>query len=448
MQVYKTFAKIAKKKFSNTITYFVVFFVLLIAFSFQADSTSDKQFRVSSVDMCIIDQDESTASKALCDYLTSIHNRITLDSYDRETLQDNLYYQQIDYVLTIPSGFEGNLKSGDFKDLVESSKRGDSASGYFVDRQIDAFLNSIASYLSSGFTLDDAIRGTNHSLESVPSVDGVHFADTAKSEDSLMYYFFQYFPYIALMMLLCGLSPVLMEFHKENLSARIRCSALADTRIAAQIGLSCFVYVVILWLAFIVIAACLAGPAQLFSTSGLLGLLNSFVYILIAASIALLLGAFSIDFNIVNMIANILGLGMSFLSGIFVPQYARRKSVDDRSFSSGLLECPYRQYARPLCRRCAFHAHVLDVYRNPIVILPCAFYHVSGRRAPARTLTSCSLVSSRKNSPYPASVRTSGSFSFTRVARKIGEPNIFYFTCSTFFRADAYGNPFRFTCIL
>ena len=166
MQVCKTFAKIAKKKFSNTITYFVVFFVLLIAFSFQADSTSDKQFRVSSVDMCIIDQDESTASKALCDYLTSIHNRITLDSYDRETLQDNLYYQQIDYVLTIPSGFEGNLKSGDFKDLVESSKRGDSASGYFVDRQIDAFLNSIAAYLSSGFTLDDAIRGTNHSLES------------------------------------------------------------------------------------------------------------------------------------------------------------------------------------------------------------------------------------------------------------------------------------------
>ena len=125
--------------------------------------------------------------------------------------------------------------------------------------------NSIAAYLSSGFTLDDAIRGTNHSLESVPSVDGVHFADTAKSEDSLMYYFFQYFPYIALMMLLCGLSPVLMEFHKENLSARIRCSALADTRIAAQIGLSCFVYVVILWLAFIVIAACLAGPAQLLS---------------------------------------------------------------------------------------------------------------------------------------------------------------------------------------
>ena len=55
MQVCKTFAKIAKKKFSNTITYFVVFFVLLIAFSFQADSTSDKQFRVSSVDMCIID---------------------------------------------------------------------------------------------------------------------------------------------------------------------------------------------------------------------------------------------------------------------------------------------------------------------------------------------------------------------------------------------------------
>ena len=321
MQVCKTFAKIAKKKFSNTITYFVVFFVLLIALSFQADATSDKQFRVSSVDMCIIDRDESTASKALCEYLSSIHHRVTFDSYDHETLQDNLYYQEISYVLIIPSGFEENLKSGDFKDLVESSKRGDSASGYFVDRQIDAYLNSIASYLSNGFTLADAVSGTNHSLESVPSVDGVHFVDKSKSESSLIYYFFQYFPYISLMMLLCGLSPVLMEFHKEKISARIRCSSLPGTRVAMQLGLSCFVYVVLLWLVFMMIGMVIAGgPAQLFTTRGILGLFNSFVFVLIAVTIALLLGAVSLDFNIVNMIANILGLGMSFLSGIFVPQ--------------------------------------------------------------------------------------------------------------------------------
>ena len=36
MQVFKTFAKVAKKKFPNTITYFVVFFVLIVAMSTSA----------------------------------------------------------------------------------------------------------------------------------------------------------------------------------------------------------------------------------------------------------------------------------------------------------------------------------------------------------------------------------------------------------------------------
>ena len=144
MQVFKTFAKVAKKKFPNTITYFVVFFVLIVAMSFQADSSSSKQFRVSSVDICLIDEDQSVASQALCDYLGSIHHRVTLDSYDRESLQDNLYYYQIGYIVKIPSGFEERLRSGEYKNLIETCKRHDSASGYFVDRQIDAFLNSIA----------------------------------------------------------------------------------------------------------------------------------------------------------------------------------------------------------------------------------------------------------------------------------------------------------------
>lgn len=320
MQVCKTFAKIAKKKLPNTLTYFIIFFVLMIAMSFQADSSSNNQFKVSSVDICIIDKDGSTASKALSSYLASIHNLTTLDSYDRETLQDNLYYYQIGYVLTIPEGFEERLMNNDTDNLIETSKRGDSASGYFVDRQIDAYLHSLAMYLKSGVTITDAINGTNQSLENVPDVQNVSFSDHTDNNKSIMYYLFQYLPYIALMMLLCGLSPVLMEFHKTKIDARFRCGAISQLRVGAQLGLSCIVYVFCIWLVFVLIALFLVGPAQLFGESGLLCLLNSAVYILIAAALALLLGSFPANDNIINMIANLLGLGMSFLCGIFVPQ--------------------------------------------------------------------------------------------------------------------------------
>lgn len=320
MQVFKTFAKVAKKKFSNTITYFIVFFVLIVAMSFQADSSSGNQFRVSSVDICLVDEDHSEASQALCDYLSSIHHRVTLDSYDRESLQDNLYYYQIGYVLTIPSGFEERLNAGDYKDLVETSKRGDSASGYFVDRQVDAYLNAVAAYLANGFSLQEALENTGHSLESVPEVRSIRFADAGKNDGALMYYFFQYLPYVALMILMCGLSPVLMAFHEKKIHARIHCSALADFRISAQLGLACFTYVFFIWIVFLVIASALVGPAKFFSTAGLMCILNSGVFMLVAAAIALLLGVFALDNNITNMIANILALGMSFLCGIFVPQ--------------------------------------------------------------------------------------------------------------------------------
>ena len=49
-------------------------------------------------------------------------------------------------------------------------------------------------------------------------------------------------------------------------------------------------------------------------------MLNSFVFLLIAAAIAILIAAFSPSDTGVNVIANVLGLGMSFFCGIFVPQ--------------------------------------------------------------------------------------------------------------------------------
>ena len=231
-----------------------------------------------------------------------------------------MYYYQIDYVLTIPKNFEQNLTAQSTGNLVETSKRKDSCSGYFVDRQIDNYIQALVLYVKSGVSISDAIASTNTSLAAVPEVETVSFNDTEKSGNDTMYYFFQYFPYVILMMLLEGLSPVLMAFRKPLMKARLSCGALPQSRISAQLGLGCLIYVFLWWLGFLAIATVLYGPAQLFSRNGLFCILNSAVYLLIATAIALLLGSFPMDFNIINMIANILGLGMSFLCGIFVPQ--------------------------------------------------------------------------------------------------------------------------------
>ena len=49
-------------------------------------------------------------------------------------------------------------------------------------------------------------------------------------------------------------------------------------------------------------------------------MLNSFVYLLVGASITYFASSFAISDDVAHMIGNTIGLGMSFLCGGFVPQ--------------------------------------------------------------------------------------------------------------------------------
>lgn len=326
MQVYKTFFKIARSKLPSALIYLFIFLVLTIFMSNTAPEESGK-FQVSSVDICIIDNGHSTASQALSDYLTGIHHPVELDSYDRETLQDNLYYQQISYILTIPEGFEQRLLTGETDVLVQTSKRPDSTSGYFVDQQVESYLKSLTLYLTGGASLEDAITSIQKSIAEEPGVTSLSFGANSQEEQSNMYYFYQYLPYVLLMILIEGLSPILMAFHKKELDSRMSCSSLLPARKNMQIGLGCLTYSFTAWLVFICISILMYGPSHIFSTNGLLCILNSLVFTLIATSITLFIGIFHMNNNILSMTANVIGLGMSFLCGIFVPQWYLGENV-------------------------------------------------------------------------------------------------------------------------
>lgn len=320
MQVYNTFLKIAKAKLPSSIVYFCVFLVLAIIMSSTAAEDTKNQFEVSSVHICIIDKDQSTASHALYDYLTAIHTPVTFDSYDNETLQDNLFYQTISYVMTIPEGFEDALISGE-EPKVLTSKRADSASGYFVDEQIDSYIRALSLSVTGGASITEAVKQTDDAFSSSPEITSLQFDKKSGDADKGMYYFFQYLPYVLIMMLLEGLSPVLMAFRQKDVAARINCSALHTHTKNTQVGLGCITYSLGIWLLFAIISVILYKPSQIFSENGLLCLLNSLVFTLITTALTLLVSSFSMNTNALNMVSNVIGLGMSFLCGIFVPQW-------------------------------------------------------------------------------------------------------------------------------
>lgn len=320
MQVYKTFFKVAKNYTGGCIIYLTVFLILMICMSFLSSSDSENKFSSSSVKFTVIDEDCSDASRALIDYLSEKHELVELDSYDNETLQDNLYYEQIRYILNIPSGYEKNLEKGAFDHLLSHSMRTDSASGYFVNQDISSYINTLRMNLKGGYDLKEALDKTAKSIESTKSeVETIEFEKTAKNENKNIFYFFQYFAYIAISLLIVGISPILISFHKEDLAARVACSSYSGVRQSLEIGLGCITYAIGMWLFLMICAVVVYGPAQAFSFHGLLCMANSFVYTIVIIALTLLVGSFSLGSASLSLVSNVLSLGTSFLCGVFVP---------------------------------------------------------------------------------------------------------------------------------
>ena len=328
MQVYKTFFKVAKNYTGGCIIYLTVFLILMICMSFLSSSDSENKFSASSVKFTVIDEDCSDASRALIDYLSEKHELVELDSYDNEMLQDNLYYVQIRYILNIPSGYEKNLEKGEFDHLLSHSMRTDSASGYFVNQDISSYINTLRMNLKGGYDLKEALDKTAKSIESTKSeVETIEFEKTAKNENKNIFYFFQYFAYIAISLLIVGISPILISFHKEDLAARVAYSSYSGVRQSLEIGLGCITYAIGMWLFLMICAVVVYGPAQAFSFHGLLCMANSFVYTIVIIAITLLVGSFSLGSASLSLVSNVLSLGTSFLCGVFVPLWMLSDNV-------------------------------------------------------------------------------------------------------------------------
>ena len=318
MQLFKAFLKIAWKHLPAISIYFVIYAIITFLLGTTSQNNLEANFQAKSLSLCILDEDHSAVSQALYDYLGSLHKLEELPN-DPETLQDHLYYRDIDYVLTIPAGFEEKVIQGSTKDLVSGVSVPGSSAGRFVEQQAGQYIQALQIYMAGGYTPKAAILETQTALEKEVPVENLLFHEDDAVTKKEVFYFYRYLPYIFIVLLVCGLAPILVTFNKKDIRERISCSALSLTGRNLQLGLGCVCYSLLLFTGFMALAFFAYGK-QIFTLNSLYGMLNSFLFLLIAAALTLFISLFAPNYSILNMISNILGLGMSFLCGVFVEQ--------------------------------------------------------------------------------------------------------------------------------
>ena len=120
-------------------------------------------------------------------------NEIVLLPNEKEVLQENLFYRNVEYILWIPESFAQTcIAEGEPLKVV---KLPGSSSGYYIDRQINSFLQYAQIYEAADFTEAEAAE----KMRDITSAE-ITLLDTkknvGKTPDYTFYY--QYMPYLVM----------------------------------------------------------------------------------------------------------------------------------------------------------------------------------------------------------------------------------------------------------
>ncbi len=308
MTVFKQYFKIVKKYLSIIVIYTFIFTGFAIAASTSGNTANS--FSAQKAKVAIIDNDNSTLSNLMKDYLKTETKVIELDVDDQA---DALFYRKADTIITIPDNFE--------KDIFDNPKIGiksvpDSAATFLVDQFVNRFMNSAVVYKKSNFT-DSELK--EHLLKDLQTDGKVNFLAKDQVKLEKVNYFYNFLNYALLAITISIIGIIMSSFLDQNIKRRNLVSSTSYRNINFQLLLGNAFFALLIWLLYACISFGLYGTVM-FSSAGLLLLLNTLVFAICALSIGFLLGSTVKNKEAQNGIANVVSLGSSFISGSFVPQ--------------------------------------------------------------------------------------------------------------------------------
>ena len=319
MQVFKLFFKIAKSKWLSMLVYLGIFLLIL---NFTNVGSGADTFKTSKMSLTIFDHDKTDASKQLCDYLAKDNIIVDFED-DKDKLIDALYVTSTNYVITINEGYQDKLSKGETDGLFTARYLHDSYTNKLADSMLDTYVSTVKAYLAGGMELSKALDAAQQALDVKTEVTFETFENESAQTKAAS--FFNYMPYALLSIFVSVLCPVIVAMNKKEVGFRTKCSSIKTSSVSVQTIAASGIFVVIIWL--ILMAFGIGKNGGMFSGNMWYAVLNTVSFTLVCVAIALLFAELGIGDNVLAFVTQVLGLGMAFLCGMFVPQEMLSSSV-------------------------------------------------------------------------------------------------------------------------
>lgn len=295
--------------------YLAIFFALSVMVSVQGANQAEDKFMADTYDFAVFDEDDSEISRGLVQYLSEKNEKITIED-DVEAIQDEVYNRNVNCVMRIPKGFEEAVKAGKAEKMLEITAVPGTMYGQVFEGHVNGYVQALNNYLTGGFSLEDSMEKTRQTLQEEAEVKLA--GKKAEGTHSKMYYFFNYVPYIFIAICVTAIGPILLVFHKKEVRERIASSAYPEGRINLEVYLGMVTTGVGLFLVHCCMVLVLV-KTDLLTFRGLLFAVNEITMLITCLGITFLVGQIVKLESALSMAANVIGLGICFLGGVFVP---------------------------------------------------------------------------------------------------------------------------------
>jgi len=315
MQVFKLYFKIFRRYFGICFMYMGIFIGVLSGIIVpQLMEQGKEQYTQSKCSFAVFDYDNSELSTGIVSYLENTHRLKTIADDDKETIQDELYATNVDAVIIINKGFEENFANeGEYLEVYTVPN---TITAVLFEQHLNSYLSVVNTYTVAGFDMADALEKATVASET--SIDvSLTTGEEVQSEGPL-HHFYIYLAWVFVAVCVNSITHVLSSLDKKNIRNRIECSAYKFMRMNMEIVLA----VVITGLAICGICGIVSTimfPEDMLTVNGILYILNSVCIMAVALAITYLVSKVTTNEQVISLLSNVVGLGMAFLCGVFVP---------------------------------------------------------------------------------------------------------------------------------
>jgi len=333
MHLYKSFFRLLKRNPTGILIYlgiFIAMLVLLMTIS-GIDTGTTSEFNASAK-ITYVDNDDSALSRGLIEYLSENNELTSLEGKSDSAILDIVFFGITNYHMTIDEGFGAAVDAGETEGAAKIRYNTDfdmSAAIYGIDASVNNYINAYVNYRTLGYSDEEAADKAVKLLkdESRVSIISGDKPETAAGNELVVAQMNQFFCYLSLGFLALGVGHTIIANNEVNVGKRIDASPVTRKKISFANTAGLITSGIVLWIIFMLINVIFGHNTRVFTEYWWVIAINSLMAMLVNCAIASVITAFNITSNSLSMITNIVSLSMSFISGVFVPQWLLGENV-------------------------------------------------------------------------------------------------------------------------